>query len=36
LVSQNIEWEEGFRGFVQLIILLLINDLMKEQEQNHE
>ncbi len=36
LVSQTIEWEEGFRGFVQLIILLLINDLMKEQEQSHE
>ncbi|CAN5370948.1 hypothetical protein BH10CYA1_BH10CYA1_20100 [soil metagenome] len=36
LVSQTIEWEEGFRGFVQLIILLLINDLMKEQEQTHE
>lgn len=36
LVSENIEWAEGFRGFVQLIILLLINDLMKEQEQSHE
>ncbi len=36
LVSQTIEWEEGFRGFVQLIILLLINDLMKEKEQSHE
>lgn len=36
LVSQTIEWEEGFRGFVQLILLLLINDLMKEKEQSHE
>ncbi|HEY9733403.1 MAG TPA: hypothetical protein V6C89_15900 [Drouetiella sp.] len=36
LISQSIEWQEGFRGFVQLIILLLINDLMKEKEQSHE
>lgn len=36
LIGENIEWQEGFRGFVQLIILLMINDLMKEQEHSNE
>ncbi len=36
LVNRKIEWTPGFRGFVQLIILLVINDLMKEKEDMHE
>jgi hypothetical protein len=36
LVSNKIQWEPGFRGFVQLIILLVLNDLMKEKEDSNE
>ncbi len=36
LVDVNIDWQEGFRGFVQLIILLVLNDLMKEKEDFNE
>jgi uridine kinase len=36
LVESKIEWAEDLRGFVQLIILLIINDLMKDKEEMHE
>jgi hypothetical protein len=36
LVENKIEWAEDLRGFVQLIILLIINDLMKDKEEMHE
>lgn len=36
LVAGGIEWVQGFRGFVQLIILLVLNDLMKEKEDLNE
>ncbi len=32
LIVAPIKWQSGFRGFVQLIILLVLNDLMKEKE----
>jgi len=35
-VESKIEWAEDLRGFVQLIILLIINDLMKDKEEMHE
>ncbi len=34
LIDGEIEWVEGLRGFVQLIILLVLNDLMKDKEEN--
>ncbi len=33
LIDGEIEWVEGLRGFVQLIILLVLNDLMKDKEE---
>ena len=36
LVDCEIEWQEGFRGFIQLIILIALSDLMKEKEEVHE
>jgi uridine kinase len=32
LVSQPIGWKEGYRGFVQLIVLMSLSDLKREQE----
>lgn len=31
-----IDWQPGLRGFVQLIILLVLNDLMKDKEELHD
>lgn len=36
LVDSEIEWQEGFRGFIQLIILIALSELMKEKEEVHE
>ena len=36
LVDSEIEWQEGFRGFIQLIILIALSELMKEKEDLHE
>ncbi|MBU6452169.1 MAG: hypothetical protein KGS72_10350 [Cyanobacteria bacterium REEB67] len=36
LVTSEIHWQSGLRGFVQLIILLVLNDLMKEKEEINE
>ncbi len=33
LIDNKIDWQEGLRGFVQLIILLVLNDLMKDKEE---
>ena len=35
LIAGEINWEEGYRGFVQLIVLIALSELMQEREDSH-